>query len=161
LLFVVRVLAVARRAGNARETYDALARVEALVSPLPAPEEAEHHYRYDPAKSEAYLATTLSWIGDPGAERYARQVLARIESPSDGRPHPRRAATARLDLALALATTGRLDEAAQTALDAVTSRLPRPAHAGPRNRGATRSAQLSATRPGSMWPVRLGPNVRL
>ena len=111
------------RLGDARETYDALARVEALVSPLPAPEEAEHHYRYDPAKSEAYLATTLSWIGDPGAEGYARQVLARIESPSEGRPHPRRAATARLDLALALATTGRLDEAAQTALDAVTSRL--------------------------------------
>jgi hypothetical protein len=64
------------RLGDARETYDALARVEALVSPLPAPEEAEHHYRYDPAKSGAYLATTLSWIGDPGAEGYARQVLA-------------------------------------------------------------------------------------
>jgi tetratricopeptide (TPR) repeat protein len=111
------------RLGDSRETYDALARVEALVSPLPTPEHPEHHYRYDPAKSEAYLATTLSWIGDPGAESYARQVLARIESPPDGPPHPRRAATARLDLALTLATTGRLDEAAQTALDAVTSRL--------------------------------------
>jgi hypothetical protein len=87
------------------------------------PEHPEHHYRFDPAKSEAYLATMLSWIGDPGAEGYARQVLARIESPPDGPPHPRRAATARLDLALTLATTGRLDEADQTALDAVTSRL--------------------------------------
>lgn len=111
------------RLGDSRETYDALARVEALVSPLSAPEHPEHHYRYDPAKSDAYLATTLSWIGDPGAESYARQVLARIESPPDGPRHPRRAATARLDLALTLATTGRLDEAAQTALDAVTSRL--------------------------------------
>ena len=111
------------RLGDTRETYDALARVEALVSPLPVPEHPEHHYRYDPAKSEAYLATTLSWIGDPGAESHARQVLARIESSQDGPPHSRRAATARLDLALTLATTGRLDEAGQTALEAVTSRL--------------------------------------
>jgi hypothetical protein len=44
-------------------------------------------------------------------------------SPPDGAPHLRRAATARLDLALTLATTGRLDEAAGAALDAVTSRL--------------------------------------
>jgi hypothetical protein len=111
------------RLGDSRETYDALARVEALVSPLSTPEDPEHHYRYDPTKAEAYLATTLSWIGDPGAEAHARQVLARIESPPERPPHPRRAATARLDLALTLATTERLDEAAETALDAVTSRL--------------------------------------
>jgi transcriptional regulator with XRE-family HTH domain len=111
------------RLGGNRETYDALARVEALVSPLPMPDHPEHHYRYDPAKSEAYLATTLSWIGDPSAESHARQVLARLESPPDGPPRPRRAASARLDLALTLATTGRLDEAAGIALDAVTSRL--------------------------------------
>jgi hypothetical protein len=52
-----------------------------------------------------------------------RQVLARLESPPDGPPRPRRAASARLDLALTLAATGRLDEAAGTALDAVRSRL--------------------------------------
>ena len=83
----------------------------------------EHHYRCDPARSEAYIATTLALIGDPAAERYARQVLTRIESPPDGPPRPRRAASARLDLALALAATGRLDAAAGTALDAVRSRL--------------------------------------
>ena len=44
-----------------------------------------------PAKSQAYLATTLSWIGDPGAEGQARQVLARLESATDGPPRPRRA----------------------------------------------------------------------
>ena len=46
----------------------ALARVETLVSPLPVPDRPEHHYRYDPAKSEAYVATTLAWLGDPAAE---------------------------------------------------------------------------------------------
>jgi transcriptional regulator with XRE-family HTH domain len=103
------------------QTREALARVEKLVSPLPMPDQPEHHYRYDPAKSQAYVATTLSWLGDPAAEDYARQVLARLESASDGPPRPRRAASARLDLSLALVASGRHDEAAGTALEAVTS----------------------------------------
>ena len=109
------------RLGADQETRAALGRVEALVSPLPVPDRPEHHYRYDPAKSEAYLATTLAWIGDPAAERYARHVLARIESTIDGPPRPRRAASARLDLSLALIATGRHDEAAGTTLEAISS----------------------------------------
>ena len=111
------------RLGAARETYDALGRVENLVSPMPMPDRPEHHYQYDPAKSQAYTATTLAWLGDPAAEGYARKVLDRLESAADGPPRPRRAASARLDLALALTAASRLDEAAATALDAVTSRL--------------------------------------
>jgi transcriptional regulator with XRE-family HTH domain len=111
------------RLGAAAETRDALARTEALVSPLPQPDQPEHHYRYDPAKSDAYVTTTLSWLGDPAAETCARQVLTRIETVTDGPPRPRRAATARLDLALALTATGRPDEAAATAMQAVTSGL--------------------------------------
>ena len=111
------------RMGAAPQTRDALARTEALVAPLPMPDLPEHHYRYDPAKSDAYVATTLSWLGDPAAERYARQVLTRLETVTDGPPRPRRAASARLDLALALTSTGRPDEAAATAMEAVTSGL--------------------------------------
>ena len=109
------------RLGASRETRAALGRVEALVSPLLVPDQPEHHYRYDPAKSEAYMATTLAWLGDPAAERYARNVLARLESTIDGPPRPRRAASARLDLSLALIAVGRDDEAAGTALEAVNS----------------------------------------
>jgi transcriptional regulator with XRE-family HTH domain len=109
------------RLGDATETRAALARVEKLVSPLPMPDRPEHHYQYDPAKSQAYMATTLSWIGDPAAEPHARQVLARLESTADGPARPRRAASARLDLALALIAAGRHDEAADTALQAITS----------------------------------------
>ena len=69
----------------------------------------------------AYVATTLAWSGDLGAEGHARQVLARLESAADGPPRPRRAASARLDLALTLVGTGQMDEAAGTALHAVTS----------------------------------------
>ncbi len=109
------------RLGAGAETRAALARVEKLVSPLPPPDAPEHHYRYDPAKSQAYAATTLSWLGDPGAEPIARQVLARLDSAADGAPRPRRAASARLDLSLALIAAGRHDEAADIALEAVTS----------------------------------------
>jgi len=105
----------------ARETRAALGRVEALVSPLPVRDRPEHHYRYDPAKSEAYTATTLAWLGDPAAESYARHILARLESATDGPPRPRRAASARLDLSLALIASGRHDEAAGTALEAIDS----------------------------------------
>lgn len=111
------------RLGAAPQTRDALARTEALVSPLPQPDQPEHHYKYDPAKADSYIATTLSWVGDHAAVRIARQVLARMESGSDGAPRVRRAALARLDLALALAGSGQADEAAAIALEAVTSGL--------------------------------------
>jgi tetratricopeptide (TPR) repeat protein len=111
------------RLGAAREAREALARTEALVAPLPAPDRPEHHYQYDPAKSDAYTATTLAWLGDPAAAGYARDVLGRLESGTDGPARPRRAASARLDLALALTASDELDEAAHTALAAVTSGL--------------------------------------
>jgi transcriptional regulator with XRE-family HTH domain len=109
------------RLGAGREARDALARVARLVAPLPRPDRSEHHFRYDPAKSDAYTATTLSWLGDPAAEPYARQVLARLESTADGPPRPRRAVSARLDLALALLAADQPDEAGHTTLTAVTS----------------------------------------
>ena len=111
------------RLGAVPETLDALARVEALVSPMPVPDQPEHHFRYDPGKSEAYVATTLTWLGDPAAVGVARGVLRRIESGADGTVRPRRAATARLDLALALAAADQVDEAAGIAQEAIGSGL--------------------------------------
>ena len=111
------------RLGAGRETRAALARTEALAAPLPQPDRPEHHYRYDPAKFEAYIATTLAWLGDPAAAHYARDVLGRLEDGHAGVPRPRRAASARLDLALALTASDEIDEAAATALEAVTSGL--------------------------------------
>jgi transcriptional regulator with XRE-family HTH domain len=109
------------RLGDTRDAYAALRRVEALVSPMPMPSQPEHHYRYDPAKSEAYAATTLSWLADPAGEHVARHVLERLESSIDGPPRPRRAASARIDLSLALLAADKPDEAAGVALQAVTS----------------------------------------
>ncbi|MEV0382903.1 helix-turn-helix transcriptional regulator [Nonomuraea sp. NPDC050643] len=109
------------RLGDGAATRATLTRVHRLVSPLPVPERPEHHYQYDPAKSEAYTATTLSWVGDPAAVGYARQVVARLESPGEGLPRPRRAALARLDLALALLATDQPEEAAHITMAAVGS----------------------------------------
>jgi hypothetical protein len=109
------------RLHDSQATRDALDRVEHLVSPLPQPKHPEHHYQYDPAKQLAYTATTLSWLGDPAAEPYAREVLARLESGRDGGPRPRRTASARLDLALALVAAEKPDEAAGQALAAMRS----------------------------------------
>lgn len=109
------------RLGDGKATRDALDRVALLVSSLPDPEHPEHHYQYDPAKQVAYTATTLSWIHDPAAEDYAREVVERMESGVDGPPRPRRAASARLDLALALVAAGRPDEAAGEGLLAIES----------------------------------------
>lgn len=111
------------RLGAARETRAALARTETLTAPLVQPDRPEHHYEYDPAKFEAYTATTLAWLGDPAAAHYARDVLGRLEDGQSGIPRPRRAASARLDLALALTASDEMDEAAGTTLEAVTSGL--------------------------------------
>ena len=109
------------RLGQHTETYRAIARVQQLVSPMQAPDQPEHHYRYDPDKSVAYTATTLAWVGDPAAERYAREVIRRLAPSDDMAKWPRRVASANIDLSLALLVTGRLDEACDHTLRAIAS----------------------------------------
>jgi tetratricopeptide (TPR) repeat protein len=99
------------RLGEAKETYDALNRVERFVSRLAQPETPEHHYRYDPDKAEAYVATTLAWLGDVASEHHARHVVARFTQEAEAGRRPRRLAAAKIDLARALLLTDRLDEA--------------------------------------------------
>jgi len=101
------------------EALEAVERVNALVSGLDAPDRPEHHYCYDPGKALTYTATTLAWAGDPAAEEYACAVVQRLEGK--GAERPRRLAAARLDLGLALVSTGKPDEAAAVAIKAITS----------------------------------------
>jgi hypothetical protein len=104
-----------------RETYSAIERVNKLVAPLKQPHRPEHHYRYDPDKSVAYVATTLAWAGDPAAETYAREIIARLKPSESNGKWPRRIAAANLDLALALLASKRLDEACDAAQQAILS----------------------------------------
>lgn len=134
------------RLGDRKDTYAALRRVARLVSGLSVPDRPEHHFRYDPAKSDAYVATTLSWLGDPAAESYARHVLADLTAAPTTRP--RRIAMANLDLARALVAADKPDEAANVALTAVESGRLVPSHywrvaevvAGIKDRGAPDAA---------------------
>lgn len=107
------------RIGDSAGTYTALRTVARLASAIPTPELAEHHFHYDPAKADAYLATTLSWLGDPAAESYARHVLADFQRA--GCVRPRRIASANLDLGLALVSADKPDEATEVTLAAVES----------------------------------------
>lgn len=109
------------RLGQAEDTYDALNRVAHLVSVMPRPDHPEHHYRYDPDKSQAYVATTLAWVGDSAAEGYARDVIAKLRGEEDAGKWPRRLASAQIDLGLALVAAGKPDEAAAEAQTAILS----------------------------------------
>jgi transcriptional regulator with XRE-family HTH domain len=106
------------RIGDQAQTRIALDRVEHLAGSRQAPEQPEHHHQYDPAKARSYAATTLAWSGDPAAEAVARDVIAELET--DG-TRPRRTASARLDLGLALLAADKPDEAAAAASLAITS----------------------------------------
>ncbi|WP_188284511.1 helix-turn-helix transcriptional regulator [Streptomyces sp. CBMA29] len=109
------------RLGQAKETYSAIDRVQKLSAACMQPERPEHHYQYDPAKSLSYTATTLAWIGDPIAESYAREVIARLSPSDDVSKWPRRVASANIDLALVLLAGNRLDEACDAAQKAIMS----------------------------------------
>jgi len=109
------------RMGALTETLKVLDRVPRMVSALPRPTWPEHHYQYDPDKALWYTATTLAWVGDPAAEEYARGVIAMLERQGDAAKRPRRIATARLDLSLALMAERELEEASAEAVAAITS----------------------------------------
>ena len=109
------------RLGEAKETYDALNRVERFVSRMAKPETPEHHYRYDPDKAEAYVATTLAWLGDVSSEHHARHVVATLTQEAEAGRWPRRLASAEIDLALSLLLTDRLDEACAVAQESMLS----------------------------------------
>ena len=103
------------------ETYAAVDRVQRMSAALVPRKGTEHHYQYDPGKSLAYTATTLAWVGDPAAETYAREVIARLSPGDDVHKWPRRVASANIDLALTLLSANRLDEACHAAEQAILS----------------------------------------
>lgn len=138
------------RLGDAAGTRRVLGRLDKLVSPLSRPDRPEHHYRYDPGKALWYTATTLAWVGDPAAVDFARAVVTQMEKPADGPPRLRRAALARVDLALALLRVGQPDEAAATAEVAIAAGTLVPSNywraaevvAGVERAGVERAARL-------------------
>ncbi|MCY7341487.1 MAG: hypothetical protein LH603_06465 [Pseudonocardia sp.] len=133
------------RLGDAASTTRIVAAVNRMVDPLSVPDRPEHHYRYDPAKAASYTATTLSWVGDPAAVDYAREVISRLQLGDAHGGRPRRLAVARLDLSLALIGQGEMAEAVESALTAVTSGRVAPSNRW-RAREVVRAAERAGTR---------------
>jgi tetratricopeptide (TPR) repeat protein len=103
------------RLGARRETDDALRRAEAALAKLPEPSHPEDHFTFDPPKLSFYAATCYVWLREPArAEQHARRVIEQNGNPASRNWWPTRVATARIELALAHAQQGRIDEAAQT-----------------------------------------------
>src|SRR4029450_3043372 len=69
-------------------------------------------------KLSFYAATCYVWLSDPArAEQPARGVIEQTGTPASRNWWPTRVATARIELALALAQQGRIDEAARAGAD--------------------------------------------
>ncbi|MFV2109084.1 helix-turn-helix domain-containing protein [Micromonospora sp. LOL_015] len=106
--------------GDRPATGQRLAQLERMVSPLSQPDRPEHHYRYDPGKARAYVATTLAWVGDPAAAAEASEGLARLLAEGS---RPRRIASARLDLGQAVLPIDPHESIAQVAAAVASGRV--------------------------------------
>ena len=108
------------RLGERRAAEAALARAMEALAKLPVPEHPEHHFAFDEPKLAFYAATCYVWLGDGRrAEAAARQVTAQADrDPTVAQRWPTRLATAYVELGLALALQGRIDEACAAACQA-------------------------------------------
>jgi pyruvate dehydrogenase complex dehydrogenase (E1) component len=77
---------------------------------------------FDPPKVSFYLATCYVWLHEPArAEEHARHVIEGNGDPASRNWWPTRVGTARIELALAFAQQGRIDEAARTGADVLSA----------------------------------------
>ncbi len=110
------------RLGARRETDDAIRRAEAALAKLPEPSHPEDHFTFDPPKLSFYAATCYVWLTEPArAEEHARRVIEQNGNPASRNWWPTRVATARIELALALAQQGQVDAAAQIGADVLAA----------------------------------------
>jgi tetratricopeptide (TPR) repeat protein len=110
------------RLGARREAEHAIRRAEAALARLPEPSHPQDHFVFDPPKLSFYVATCYVWLHEPArAEEHARHVIEGNGDPASRNWWPTRVATARVELALALAQQGRVDEAARIGIDVLSA----------------------------------------
>ncbi|RKS10029.1 helix-turn-helix protein [Nocardiopsis sp. Huas11] len=79
-----------------------------MLAQLPATDQPEHHFVFDPDKLTSHGATAYTWLGwDEAAGEYASEMADRYQREY----RPMRLATARLNLGILAARRGALDEA--------------------------------------------------
>jgi transcriptional regulator with XRE-family HTH domain len=99
------------------QARDALLAGREILSRLPIPEHPEHHFVFDRAKYEFYVATVLTWLGDDAvAEEHAREVVRQCEAAGGW---PTRLGTTLVNLGLIASRRGDLDEAVSDGMTAL------------------------------------------
>jgi tetratricopeptide (TPR) repeat protein len=110
------------RLGAGQEAERAIRQAEAALAKLPEPANPQDHFVFDPPKVSFYLATCYVWLHEPArAEEHARHVMKGNGDPASRNWWPTRVGTARIELALAFAQQGRIDEAARTGADVLSA----------------------------------------
>lgn len=110
------------RLGDRVAAERALLRADAALERMPAPEHPENHFTFDPPKLSFYAATAYVWLGDSKrAEEHARRVITENGDAASPNYWPTRVATTFVELGLAIALRGDLDEAADAAQPAFDS----------------------------------------
>jgi tetratricopeptide (TPR) repeat protein len=110
------------RLGARQEAEHAIRRAEAALAKLSEPTNPQDHFVFDPPKVSFYLATCYVWLREPArAEEHARHVIEENGNPASRNWWPTRVGTARIELALAFAQQGRIDEAARTGADVLSA----------------------------------------
>jgi tetratricopeptide (TPR) repeat protein len=108
--------------GGRREAEHAIRRAETAMAKLPEPTQPQDHFTFDPPKLSFYVATCYVWLQEPArAEEHARHVIEQNGDRASRNWWPTRVATARIELALAFALQGRIDEAARTGLGVLST----------------------------------------
>jgi tetratricopeptide (TPR) repeat protein len=110
------------RLGGRQEAEHAIRRAEAALAKLPDPSHPQDHFTFDPPKLSFYAATCYVWLQEPvRAEEHARHVIEQNGDRASRNWWPTRVGTARVELALAFAQQGRVDEAARTGADVLSA----------------------------------------
>jgi tetratricopeptide (TPR) repeat protein len=110
------------RLGARQEAEHAIRRAEAAMAKLPEPTDPQDHFVFDPPKVSFYLATCYVWLHEPArAEEHACHVIEENGDQASRNWWPTRVGTARIELALAFAQQGRIDEAARTGADVLSA----------------------------------------
>jgi tetratricopeptide (TPR) repeat protein len=101
------------RMGDDKRARSMLETGRRVLGRLPAPEHPEHHFVFDGAKYEFYVATILTWLksDDIAAEEHAREVVAQCRDKHGRILWPTRLGTTQLNLGLIATRRTDLEEA--------------------------------------------------
>ena len=100
------------RLGDQQRAVAALNRGAKMLGRMPVPAHPEHHFVFDHTKWMFFASTCYVWLGDnERAEEHALEVISQHVRPDGTTNAPMRVAQSRINLGIAAARRGELDQA--------------------------------------------------